>query len=92
MTNITILDIILDWMHTDVFLLSDVSGFGKNLIIFSADMSSSVNLDKKQQDISILGKDPTHELHDTTLTTKKKYAINFSEQHKKFCFGLHCNG
>ena len=30
------------------FLLSDVSGFGKNLIIFSADMSSSVNLDKKQ--------------------------------------------
>ena len=41
------------------FLLSDGSGFGKNVIIFSADMSSSVHADNKKKDILILSKDPT---------------------------------
>ena len=33
------------------FLLSDGSGFCKNVIIFGADMSSSVHSDKKKKDL-----------------------------------------
>ena len=35
--------------------LSDGSGFGKNLIIFGADISSSVHVDNRKRDILILG-------------------------------------
>ena len=31
-------------------------------------------------------------LDDTRLTAEKEHAINFTEQHKKFCLSLHCNG
>ena len=37
------------------FLLSDGSGFGKNGIIFVADMSSSVYVDNRKKDAIILG-------------------------------------
>ena len=40
----------------------------------------------------ILGKSPTQGLDGTKLTSEKEYAINFSEQQKKFCFSLHYNG
>ena len=53
-------------------------GFGKNVIIFEADMSSSVHVDNKKKDILILGEGPTQELDDITLTAEKKYSINFS--------------
>ena len=26
-----------------------------------------------------------------TLTSEKQYFMNLTEQHKKFCLGLHCN-
>ena len=50
------------------FSLSDVSGFDENLIIFGADMSSSVHIDKKK-DILIPGKGLMDGLDDKTLTT-----------------------
>ena len=48
------------------FSLPDGS-VGKNVIVFGADMSSSVHIDKKKKDILILGKGPTKGLDDTTL-------------------------
>ena len=38
------------------FSISDGNGFGKNVMIFGADMSSYVHIDNKKKDISILGK------------------------------------
>ena len=54
----------------------------KNVIIFRADMSSSVYIDNKNKDILILSKRPTQELHDITLTAKVKYPINFTQSRK----------
>ena len=48
----------------------------KNVIIFGADMSSSVHIDNKNKDILILGKGPAQGLHDNTLTPEVKYPIN----------------
>ena len=45
-----------------------------------------------KKDILILGKGPTQGLDDTKLTAKAEYSINFTEQGKKFCLSLHCNG
>ena len=53
------------------FSLSDDSGFGKTVIIFGADMSSSLHIDNKKKDILILGKDPKDGLDDTTLASEK---------------------
>ena len=60
------------------FLFTDGS-YGKNVIIFGADMSSSVHVDNKEKDILILGEGPTQQLDDTTLTAEAKYPINFTQ-------------
>ena len=54
------------------FSLSDVSGFGKNVIIFGADMSSSVHIDNKKKETLFVGKDPRDGLDDTTPTAEEK--------------------
>ena len=51
-------------------MLSGCSGFGKNVIVSVADMSSSVYV-ANRKDVLILGKGPTHELYDTKLTHRK---------------------
>ena len=56
---------------------------GKTVIIFGADMSSSVHLITKK-DISILGEGPTQGLDDTTLTAEAIYPINFTQPNKRF--------
>ena len=61
------------------FSLSDGSGFGKSIMIFGADMSSSVYIDNKRKDNLIFGKGPIDVLDDTMLTPKKKCYINFTE-------------
>ena len=66
--------------------------FGKNGLIFGADMSSAVHIDNKKRYILILVKCPTNSLDDTTLTAEKEYSINFTEQQKKFCLSLYYNG
>ena len=35
------------------------NGFGRNLIIFGVDLSTSVHVDNKKKDVLILGGDPT---------------------------------
>ena len=63
--------------------------YGKNVIIFGADMSSSVHVDNKGKDILILGEGPTQELNDMTLTAEAKYPINFTQSKKRFVLSLH---
>ena len=72
------------------FLFIDGS-MGKNVIIFGADMSSSVHIDNKNKDGLILGERPTQGLDDTTLTAKAKHAINFTQPRKRFVLSLHYN-
>ena len=55
-------------------------GFGKNVLIFGADMSTSAHIDKKKKDILVLGRGPTRGL-ESTLTAKKMYSINYNGGH-----------
>ena len=66
-------------------------GFGQNVLIFGADMSSSIHVDNKKKDILDLGRGPTQGL-ESTLTAEKMYSINFTVTKKKFCISLHYNG
>ena len=65
-------------------------GFGQNVLIFGADMSSSIHIDNKKKDILVLGRGPTQGL-ESTLTAEKMYSINFTVTKKKFCLSLHYN-
>ena len=65
--------------------------FGQNVLIFGADMSSSVHVDNKKKYILVLGKGTTQGL-EHTLTAEKMYSINFTLIKKKFCLSLHYNG
>ena len=53
------------------FLFTDKS-YGKNVIIFEADMSSSVHIDNEENYILILGEEPTQGINDTALTAEAK--------------------
>ena len=66
-------------------------GFGQNVLIFGADMSSSIHIDNKKKDILVLGRGPIQGL-ESTLTVEKMYSINFTVTKKKFCLSLHYNG
>ena len=61
---------------------------GINVIIFGVDMSSSVHVDNKMNNILILGKVPTQGLDDTTSTAEAQY----SRLNNIFCLSLHYNG
>ena len=52
-------------------------GFGQNVLIFGANMSTSIHVDNKKKDILVLGRGPTQEL-ESTLTAEKMYSINFT--------------
>ena len=70
---------------------SGSNGFGRNVLIFGADMSSSVHANNKKINILVLGKDFTQGLNNTTIYAEKLYSINFTEKNKKFCLSLHYN-
>ena len=65
--------------------------FGQNVLIFGADMSTSIHIDNKKKDILVLGRGPTQGL-ESTLTAEKIYSINFTVTKKKFSLSLHYNG
>ena len=67
-------------------------GYGQNVIIFGVDMNSSIHVDDQGKNILILGKGPTQELREQSLTAEKMYSINFSKDNIKFCLSLHYNG
>ena len=66
-------------------------GFGQNVLIFGAYMSTSIHIDNKKKDILVLGRGPTQGL-EGTLTAEKMYSINFTVTKKKFFLSLHYNG
>ena len=55
------------------------------MLIFGADMSSSIHIDNKGKDILVLGRGRTQGL-ESTLIAEKMYSINFTVTKKKFCF------
>ena len=83
---------VIEFDPRGTFSLPDESGFGKNVIIFGVDDSSSVNVDHRKIYILILGKGPANGLADTTLTAEAEYSINLSKQQKKFCLSFPLNG
>ena len=58
------MDIVLDFSFP-------TGRFGKNVVSFGADMSSSIHVSNKKKDNLILGEGRTQELDDTLLTVKK---------------------
>ena len=56
-------------------------GFGQNILIFGADMSSSIHIDNKKKDILVLGRGPTQGL-ESYLTVEKMYSVNFTVKKK----------
>ena len=66
--------------------------YGKDFVIFVADMSSSVHVDNTEKDILILGEGPTKELDGTAFTAEAKYPFNFTQSRIRFVLSLHYNG
>ena len=60
------------------------------MLIFGADMTSSIHVDNKKKDILVLRRRPTQGL-ESALTAEKMYSVNFTVT-KKFCLSLHYNG
>ena len=58
------------------------AGFGQNVLIFGADMSSSAHIDNKKKDILVLEKGPRQGLKHT-LTAEKMCSIIFTVTKKK---------
>ena len=58
-------------------------GFGQNLLVFRADMSSSAHIDNKKKYILALGKGPTQG-SEHLLAGEKIYPINFTVTKKNF--------
>ena len=54
-------------------------------------MSSSVRIDNKNKDISVLGEWATQGLNDITLTAEALHPINFTQPNKRFVLSLHYN-
>ena len=46
-------------------------GFGQNVVIFGADMSSSIHIDNKLKDILVLGRGPTQEFGGKFINCRK---------------------
>ena len=65
--------------------------FGQNVLIFGADMSSSIHIDNKKKDILVLGREATQGL-EITLTVERMYSINFTVIKNKFFLSFHYNG
>ena len=67
-------------------------GFGQNVIIFGADMSSSVHANNKTRNNLVLGKDFAQGFDNTTIYAEKLYSVNFTKPNTQFCLSLHYNG
>ena len=65
--------------------------FGKNVVIFGADMSSFSHANNKTS-ILHLGKDFIQGINGTTIHAEKLYSTNFTVANKRFCLSLHYNG
>ena len=67
-------------------------GYGKNVIIFGADLSSSVHANTRANNILVLGKEFIQGVNGTTIYAEKMYSTNFTVTNKSFYLSLHYNG
>ena len=67
-------------------------GYGRNVIIFGADLSNSKHANNKTRSILVLGKDFIQAKDNTTIYAEKMYSTNFTVDNKAFCLSLHYNG
>ena len=65
---------------------------GRNVLIFGADMSYSVDATNKANHIYLMGDGLTQGINDTTIYAEKIYFRNFTEPNVKFVLSLHYNG
>ena len=68
------------------------NGFGRNVITWGVNMSSSVHANNRTKNTLVLGKDLLQRLDKTTIYAEKLYSINFTKTNTKFCLNLHYNG
>ena len=59
-----------------------MEAWGKNVISFGSDMTSSVHIDNKNRDILVLDEGSIQGLDDTTLTVEAIYPIDFTQCRK----------
>ena len=64
----------------------------KNVIIFGIDMSSSIHVTNRANNIYVIGKDFIQGINDTTIYAEKLFHNNFTEFGVKFVLSLHYNG
>ena len=64
---------------------------GRNVLIFGVDMSFSVHVTNRANNIYVMGDGLTQGIHDTTLYAEKKYFRNFTKTFPKFVLSLHYN-
>ena len=64
----------------------------RNVIIFGADMSSSVHVTNRANHIYVMGKGFVQGINDTTIYSEKNFYRNFTDPGKKFVLSLHYNG
>ena len=67
-------------------------GYGKNVINFGADLSSSKHVDNKTRSILVLGQNFIQGKDGTTKYAEKMYSTNFTAANKRICLSLHYNG
>ena len=64
----------------------------RNVIIFGADMSSSIHATNRANNIYVMGKEFIQGINDTTIYAEKLFHNNFIELGEKFVLSLHYNG
>ena len=64
----------------------------RNILIFGADMSSSVHATNRANHIYLMGTGLTQGINDTTIYAEKKFYRNVTDFGKKFVLSLHYNG
>ena len=66
-------------------------GYGRNVVIFGADLSSSAQANNKIRKMLVLGKGVIQGIDSTTIYAEKMYSTNFTVYNKIFCLSLHYN-
>ena len=64
---------------------SFANDFGRNVVIFGVDNTSSSHTDNQKNNFLVLGEGPTDGINDTTGAAEKRFSINFSKAKAKFC-------
>ena len=63
----------------------------RNVLIFGADMSSSIHSTNKANNVYVMGKDLIQGINDATIYAEKNFYRNFTDPGKKFVLSLHYN-